>query len=58
MAMEHANKRFNHAEELLLKQMKGSSCYYRCSSGGSSRQQLENIVRLHFEGFDIDVGTS
>ena len=55
MAMEHANKRFNHAEELLLKQMKGSKLLTIDAVLAAPPDNSWNTVRLHFEGFDIDV---
>lgn len=53
--MEHANKRFNHAEELLLKQMKGSKLLTIDAVLAAPPDNSWNTVRLHFEGFDIDV---
>ena len=50
-----SNNRFNHAEELLLKQMKGSKLLTIDAVLAAPPDNSWNTVRLHFEGFDIDV---
>lgn len=55
MEMEHANKRFCQAEESLLKRMKGSKLLSIDAVLAAPPDNSWNTVRLHFEGFDIDV---
>ena len=55
MAVEHANKRFCKAEELLLKRMKGSKLLTIDAVLAAPPDNSWNTVRLHFEDFAVDV---
>ncbi len=55
MEVEHANKRFSHAEESLLKRMKGSRLLSIDAVLAAPPDNSWNTVRLHFAGFDADV---
>lgn len=51
----HSNRRFSKAEESLLKRMKGSKLLTIDAVLAAPPDNSWNTVRLHFEGFDIDV---
>ena len=53
--MENANKRFSPEEEALLKRAKGSKLLSIDAVLAAPPDNSWNTVRLHFEGFDIDV---
>mgnify|MGYP007107121550 CR=1 FL=1 len=53
--MELANKRFSQAEEDLLRRAKGSRLLSVDAVLAAPPDNSWNTVRLHFEGFDIDV---
>lgn len=55
MNMEHANKRFSQSEESLLKRMKGSKLLSIDAVLAAPPDNSWNTVRLHFEGFDVDI---
>ncbi len=55
MNMEHANKRFSQSEESLLKRMKGSKLLFIDAVLAAPPDNSWNTVRLHFEGFDVDI---
>lgn len=55
MSMEHANRRFSQAEEALLKRMKGSRLLSIDAVLAAPPDNSWNTVRLHFEGFDVDI---
>lgn len=53
--MEHANKRFTQTEEALLKRAKGAQLKSIDAVLAAPPDNSWNTVRLHFEGFDLDV---
>ena len=53
--MENTNKRFSRDEEDLLKRAKGSKLLSIDAVLAAPPDNSWNTVRLHFEGFDIDV---
>lgn len=55
MNVEHANKRFSQSEESLLKRMKGSKLLFTDAVLAAPPDNSWNTVRLHFEGFDVDI---
>lgn len=55
MNVEHANKRFSQSEESLLKRMKGSKLLFIDAVLAAPPDNSWNTVRLHFEGFDVDI---
>lgn len=55
MNVEHANKRFSQSEESLLKRMRGSKLLFIDAVLAAPPDNSWNTVRLHFEGFDVDI---
>ena len=53
--MEHTDRRLDETEESLLKQMKGSKLLTIDAVLAAPPDNSWNTVRLHFEGFDIDI---
>lgn len=53
--MEHANRRFTQTEEALLKRAKGAQLKSIDAVLAAPPDNSWNTVRLHFEGFDLDV---
>jgi hypothetical protein len=56
--VEHANKRFTQAEEALLARAKGTRLLSVDAVLAAPPDNSWHTVRLHFEGFDIDVNNS
>lgn len=53
--MEHTNKRFTQQEEELLKKAKGAKLLTMDAVLAAPPDNAWNTVRLHFDGFDIDI---
>lgn len=53
--MDHTDRRFTQAEEVLLKQAKGALLKSIDAVLAAPPDNSWNTVRLHFEGFDLDV---
>lgn len=53
--MEHTNKRFSQQEEKLLKQAKGAKLLAMDAALAAPPDNAWSTVRLHFDGFDIDI---
>lgn len=53
--MEHTDRRFSPEEEELLKQAKGARLIAMDAALAAPPDNAWNTVRLHFDGFDIDL---
>lgn len=53
--MEHTNKRFSQQEEKLLRQAKGAKLLAMDAALAAPPDNAWSTVRLHFDGFDIDI---
>lgn len=53
--MEHTNKRFSQQEEELLIKAKGARLLTMDAVLAAPSDNAWNTVRLHFDGFDIDI---